>query len=194
MVVCFIGDSLTLGIGDSRGKSWVGRLAHDAYAKNPDRVHTFTVYNLGLRGESSLSIRARWRQETDRRRRPGEDMAFVFSFGAADGLHKVDREQTLAASREILSTAASLGTTLYVAPPPAYDKLWSAHIRETGMLLRGISEEIGVPSTDFYAPLAVDTAYVASLAADGIHPDADGYDRMADILRQWEPMRQLMGL
>jgi len=116
MVLCFLGDSLTQGIGDTCALSWVGRLARSSFALDPKRVGTQTICNLGLRGDSSQRIAARWREETDRRRRPGEDMAFVFSFGAADGLHCVPRAESLSNTRAILETAASLGRTLFISP------------------------------------------------------------------------------
>ena len=194
MVVCFIGDSLTQGIGDQRALGWVGRLAQASFAHDPARPRNLTVYNLGLRGESSVAIQARWRGDTDRRRRNGEDMAFVFSFGAADGLHKVPHEDTLRASRDILGTAASLGRTLYISPPPAFDPAWSAHIKNVGGVLRGICAEISVPTFDFHAPLAADAKYMASLEPDGIHPDTAGYDRMAALLRGFGPLAELMQL
>jgi acyl-CoA thioesterase I len=194
MVICFIGDSLTQGIGDKLALGWVGRLTQASYAKNPELPSKLTVYNLGLRGESSVAILARWRGDTDRRRRPNEDMAFVFSFGAADGLHKVPHEETLRNSREILTTAAGLGRTLYIAPSPAHDPAWSAHIKNVGWHLRGICDEIAVPSFDFHAPLAASAPYMSSLVADGIHPDAAGYEEMAALLRGWSPLVELLGL
>jgi len=194
MVICFIGDSLTQGIGDGRALGWVGRLAQESFARDLDRTRRLTVYNLGLRGDSSVRIAARWREDTDRRRRPGEDMAFVFSFGAADGKHNVPGEDTLRASREILASAAVLGRTLYIAPPPAFDPVWSAHIRKVGQSLCGICDGLGVPTFDFHAPLSAARQYMASLEADGIHPDAAGYDRMANLLRGWLPLTKLMGL
>ncbi len=194
MVICFIGDSLTQGIGDGLALGWVGRLAQACFAVGPERHQAFTLCNLGLRGDSSVRIRARWREETDRRRRPGEDMAFVFSFGAADGKHKVPGDETLAASRAILTEAAGLGRTLYVAPPPAHDPEWSAHIRSVGRQVSAICAELGVPASDFHAPLSASAEYMASLARDGIHPDAAGYARMAAILRAWPPLMELLGL
>ena len=194
MVICFIGDSLTQGIGDELALGWVGRLARESFLKDPARSRALTVCNMGVRSDTSARIAARWQEETGRRRRHGEDMAFVFSFGAADGKFDLPGEETLRVSREILSAAARLGRTLYIAPPPAFEPGWSAHIRQTGQALAGICAELGIPTFDFHAPLAAEPAYMDSLEPDGIHPDAAGYERMASLLRGWEPMRELLGL
>lgn len=194
MVICFIGDSLTQGIGDERALGWVGRLARESFGKDPERTRQLTVCNLGLRGDSSVRIAARWREETDRRRRPGEDMAFVFSFGAADGKFDIPLADTLLASRQVLTEAAALGRTLYITPQPAFDPDWSAHTRKVGQSVCGICVELGVPCFDLHAPLSAQADYMAALEADGIHPDAAGYDSMAALLRGWEPLVQLLGL
>jgi len=194
VVLCFIGDSLTQGIGDELALGWVGRLARESFGKDPERVRQLTFCNLGLRGDSSVQIAARWRQETDRRRRPGEGMAFVFSFGAADGKFAVPFDDTERASRQVLAEAATLGRTLYIAPPPAFDPQWSAHNRQVGQAVCGLCAELGVPTFDLHQPLSVQADYMASLEADGIHPDAAGYERMAGLLRGWVPLAQLLGL
>jgi len=194
VVICFIGDSLTQGVGDGLALGWVGRLAQECLAVDPERRQAFTLCNLGLRGDTSLRIRARWREESDRRRRPGEDMAFVFSFGAADGKHGVSEAETLAAARAILSEAAGLGRTLFIAPPPAHDPQWSAQIRSVGRQVCALCAGLGVPACDFHAPLSASASYMASLERDGIHPDAAGYAEMAEILRAWPPLMELLGL
>lgn len=192
MVVCFLGDSLTLGIGDERATGWVGRLAQASYAMDAARSRTLTVYNLGVRGDAAVTLVNRWRGDTDRRRRVGEDMAFVFSFGAADGQRKVPLDETIAAGKIILREAAAIGRTLYVSPPPALDPEWSAGTSRIGAELRAFCAGLAVPACDFFESLAADTAYMASLAADGIHPDAAGYDKMAALLRGWPPLAELM--
>jgi lysophospholipase L1-like esterase len=122
-------------------------------------------------------------------------MAFVFSFGAADGLHSVPRAESLANTRAILGEAAGLGTTLFLSPPPAHEADWTSAILELGAAQREICSELGVPCFDFHAPLKVSAAYMASLAAgDGIHPDSAGYEEMAALLEGWQPMRELLSL
>ncbi len=193
MVICFLGDSLTLGVGDERAMGgWVGRLTQASYALDSARSRTLTVYNLGVRGDAAVTLVNRWRGDADRRRRKGEDMAFVFSFGAADGQRKFPRDSTFAAGKAILCEAAALGRTLYVSPPPPLDPAWAADTRRIGAELRVFCATLGVPTTDFFEPLAADAAYMASLATDGIHPDAAGYDKMAALLRAWPPLAELM--
>ena len=194
MVICFIGDSLTQGIGDQLGLGWVGRLAQASFAKNPEHARTLTLCNLGLRSDTSLRIAQRWRQETDLRRRPGEDMAFVFSFGAADHKFDLARKDSLNASRLLLLEATSLGSTLYIAPPPALEPGWSEHTRQLGQEVCGLCAGLGVPTFDFHAPLSAQPAYMESLKADGIHPDAAGYESMAHLLRGFEPLARLLEL
>lgn len=195
MVICFLGDSLTQGIGDALALGWVGRLAQASFVVDETRATALTVCNLGLRGDSSLRVAARWREEADRRRRPGEDMAFVFSFGAADRPQQVARAAALEATRGMLDEAKALGRTLFITPPPAHNADWAALNRELGLGLLDLCAQLGVPAFDLYPPLAASTAYLASLAAgDGIHPDAAGYDEMAAHLRGWQPLRELMGI
>jgi lysophospholipase L1-like esterase len=121
-------------------------------------------------------------------------MAFVFSFGAADGKLAVPFTDTLLAARQVLTEAAALGRTLYIAPPPAFDPDWSAHTRKVGQAVCGICSELGVPTFDLHQPLTAQAGYMASLKADGIHPDAAGYGSMAALLRGWEPLVRLLGL
>lgn len=195
MVVCFLGDSLVQGIGDELALGWVGRLAQASFAKDPARATALTLCNLGLRGDSSLRLAVRWREETGRRRRPGEDMAFVFSFGAADHKFAVAEDESLRAFRAMLAEASSLGRTLFLLTPPAHDPAWAARNRSLGQGLQAVCAELGVPAFDLFAPLAASATYMASLAAgDGIHPDAGGYGEMAALLRVWPPLAELLGL
>lgn len=195
MVVCFLGDSLVQGIGDAEALGWVGRLARRSFAAEPTRAVSNTFCNLGLRGDSSLRLAARWRDETLRRQRPGEDLALVFSFGAADRNHGVEFRDALGAARGMLAEAQALGRALFVAPPPALDPAWAQRNRDLGLGLLEVCAQLGVPGMDPFPALAASGAYMAALArTDGIHPDGEGYEEFASVVAAWEPMRQLLGL
>lgn len=198
MVICFFGDSIVQGIGDALALGWVGRLAQASFALDPKRAASLTLCNLGLRGDSSLRVAARWQEEAARRQRPGEDMAFVFSFGAADRPQQVPLAEAVAATRDMLSQAKVVsggGRTLFVTPPPSSDPAWAARNRELGLALLAVCAELGVPGFDLFTPLAGSKRYLAALAAnDMIHPDAEGYAEMSGLLGSWPPLAELLGL
>ena len=75
--ICFIGDSVTAGTGDDMFQGWAGRLCEMAW----DEGHDVTGYNLGIRGETSPMIAARWRAECTPRLPDGVPAALVFAFG-----------------------------------------------------------------------------------------------------------------
>ena len=195
MVVCFLGDSTVQGIGDALALGWVGRLAQASFAADPARATSLTLCNLGLRGDSSLRVAARWQEETARRRRPGEDTAYVFSFGAADRPQQVPLPEAVAATRGMLGAAKAAGPALFIAPPPSSDPAWAEKNRALGLALLGVCDELGLPGFDLFAPLSRSPRYMAALAAgDLIHPDAAGYAEMAALLASWPPLAELLGL
>jgi acyl-CoA thioesterase-1 len=195
VVVCFLGDSTVQGIGDTQALGWVGRLARASIARDPARATSMTFCNLGLRGDCSLRLAARWQEEASRRQRPGEEIAFVFSFGAADRPRQVPLADAGAATRDVLRTAQSLGRTVFIAPPPSSDAAWAAKNQELGLALLAVCDELRVPGFDLFTPLAKSPRYMAALAAgDTIHPDAWGYSRMARLLGAWRPLAELLGL
>ncbi|MDQ7834121.1 MAG: GDSL-type esterase/lipase family protein [Humidesulfovibrio sp.] len=195
MVICFVGDSTVQGIGDAQALGWVGRLAQASFALAPNRATALTLCNLGLRGDSSVRVAARWQEETARRTRPGEDMAFVFSFGAADRPQQVPVQDAASSVKRMLREAASLGRTVFIAPPPSSDPAWAARNRELGLALLAVCDELGVPGYDLFTPLSASKGYMDALAAgDAIHPDAGGYAEIAGLLAAWPPLADLLGL
>ena len=57
--LCFVGDSFTVGFGDPKALGWVGRVVSRTH--HPDVE--VTAYNLGVRGQDSGDVMARWRGE-----------------------------------------------------------------------------------------------------------------------------------
>src|SRR5438552_609708 len=105
--VCSIGDSITTGTGDEAMLGWPGRICATACV----RGHDVTLYNLGVRGDTSQDIRRRWRDEAAARMPAGMNCALVFAFGlndcvVLDGLNpRVESAQTAINARAILSEA-----------------------------------------------------------------------------------------
>lgn len=80
MRICFIGDSFVNGTGDPDYLGWTGRICIAARNLGYD----ITYYNLGIRGDTSADIKARWLREISCRLKAEYDSRIVFSFGIND--------------------------------------------------------------------------------------------------------------
>ena len=74
--LCAFGESTVNGTADPDHLGWVGR----AITGRRD----ITLYNLGIRRETSTELAARWRAEALLRWTDAEPMRLVFSFGLND--------------------------------------------------------------------------------------------------------------
>jgi acyl-CoA thioesterase-1 len=146
--VAFIGDSLVAGVGDPMGMGWVGRVVAASFALGLP----LTVYNLGVRGETSEQIAARWRTETAPRLLPGTDARVGVSFGAndttvEDGQLRVAPERSCAALAAILQDAANVGwPVLTVAPAPVDDPEQNERTRSLADAFADVCEGAVPPS------------------------------------------------
>ena len=57
--LCFVGDGFVAGYGDPKALGWVSRVV----GRSPVADADLTAYNLGVRGQSSADVMARWRTE-----------------------------------------------------------------------------------------------------------------------------------
>ncbi len=179
--LCFLGDSLTLGVGDPEGLGWVGRLSAARRRQGWD----LTSYNLGVRMDTGPDL-VRRLPEAQARLRGGERYGLVVSFGVNDTSqgHGVTAEESVRALDRLLATAADRSwAALVVGPPPVAD---AAHDRRAATLADLMLEVCAsrsvqlVPSREL---LADDRAWVEAIASgDGFHPGAVGYARWADVL------------
>lgn len=174
------GDSVVAGAGDPDHLGWVGR----ALAGRRE----ITLYNLGVRRETSSDIAARWRAEALPRMTADEPMRIVFAFGIndanlADGAPRVSAVQTLKNAQAVLTEAASLCPVLMVGPPPVADAGLCARVEALGEALMALCGRLKVPYIDVFRPLAAGGLWQAeALAWDGAHPGAGGYQQLADLV------------
>lgn len=208
MRLCFVGDSFVAGVGDQTHVGWAGHLASRATAEGVD----VTPYNLGVRGETSVQVGRRWLSEAEARlpspgaraAQPGSFGAVVASFGVNDtalavddavpagdggagaGVQgvRVESGQSEAALAGLLDACAERGWAAFVVgPPPVADEEHNRRIRELSARFRAVCRERGVKYADVFGRLVQDPVWTAEVGGgDGAHPDADGYERMADVL------------
>ena len=175
--LCVVGDSYVTGYGDPKALGWVGRVA----ARTPLNQIDLTVHNLGIRGDSSAGVLARWREETGRRWHDGADNRLVVAVGAND----VGQGISLARSRLNLANVVDEAITarlrpLVVGPPPWLDPAVNDRLEVVVNAQRDVCERRGVTYVDCFEPLRSHERWYADLGAgDGVHPGQAGYGLLA---------------
>jgi acyl-CoA thioesterase-1 len=189
MRLCVFGDSFVNGTGDPERLGWLGRATAGA--------RDVTVYNLGVRGDTSVDIARRWRAEAEPRLAARDDGRLVFAFGVNDcgpddagGERRIPRHATLDNAAEILGDSALRWPTLMIGPPPIADAAVNARIEDLNGALRAVAARLGVPYCDVFAMLRADHIWMADVAAwDGAHPGARGYAALARLITAWPEWR-----
>jgi acyl-CoA thioesterase-1 len=181
--VLFFGDSLVAGVGDPSGRGWVGRVVAASFAAGVP----VTAYNLGVRGETSVQVASRWRQETGPRLLPGADTRIVMSFGANDttiegGQRRVEDDRSCGALASILDRVEAIALpVLIVGPAPVDDVEQNDRINSLSASFAGVCAERSAPFVSVGEPLLASPAWMDQVVAgDGAHPGAAGYDAFAD--------------
>jgi len=191
MIICYFGDSITLGYGDPSGLGWPGRLSGTLSTLGVD----VTSYNLGVRKDASTVLRNRWRAEAELRTMDGVDFKLIFSFGAADVLTGQSPEDSLAAAESMLTEAKTMGDVLMVGPTPAGDARQSAAIGELSARISELCKKREIRFVATHEAMTGSEDYVRALAeGDTIHPTAPGYAALARHIMQTEPARDFFGL
>ena len=186
--VCFLGDSFTRGTGDGQALGWVGRLCAAERARGLD----LSGYNLGVRGQTGAEIAARAPREVAQRLKDrGDRQGVVISFGTNDIYQGHPAEESVTALETMLSWAAAAGYAAFVmgAPPAAEPELDALRDR-LNLRLQAEARRHGVPFLDIRQALADWSAWHREAGeGDGVHPNAEGYAKVAAVFGQWAPWR-----
>jgi lysophospholipase L1-like esterase len=182
----FFGDSHTVGVGDEEGLGWTGRVFAAAME---DGIPT-TSYNLGVGGETSADVAARWRAEArPRLQRADGDPRIVLAFGVndvslEDESRRCTQEQSLLSLEEVLLGAQGLGLRRFViGPAPIDDDAANDRIAELSYAYRMLCARHRVPYVPLVEELRDNTLWRGSIAAgDGCHPGAAGYAEIARLV------------
>lgn len=186
--ICFIGDSFTTGARDPECLGWCGRISAAACRAG----HDVTVYNLGVRRDTSTDILARWQHEVQARTLSGFDMRMVFSFGTNDttlqdaGSWRAPIEQSIGNAEHMLTKALSMAPVLMIGPPPIDDADQNERSRRLSDAYAAVCARLGVPYLDVFTTLLGNAVWMEEVAAvDGAHPAAAGYAELARLVEAW---------
>ncbi|MFC7447967.1 GDSL-type esterase/lipase family protein [Rhodococcus daqingensis] len=181
--ICFVGDSFVAGVGDETALGWTGRLlARSARAGRPA-----TGYNLGIRRDTSTDIRARLREEVERRRPTGTELRLVFSFGVNDATDEgVGPRVPATTSRDNLIhclDVAGDAPVLFVGPPPVHDEEHNRRILLLNNDFREICDACGCTFVDVFTALEKHDIWRRQVRdGDGAHPRSDGYTALFELV------------
>jgi len=169
-VILCLGDSLTEGLGVSPEQAFpslVEQRLHEAGHPNA------RVINAGISGSTSASAASRLRWQL--RAQPD---VLVLALGANDGLRGLDLAATRHNLEEAIALAKQAGVRVVLAGmklPPNYG---AAYTSQFEALFPELAKEQGAALIPFL--LEGVAARPELNQADGIHPNARGYERVAD--------------
>jgi lysophospholipase L1-like esterase len=158
-----------------------------------------TVYNLGVRRDTSGDILRRWRPEAEARLPPDCGGRLVFSFGLNDCWFndqgsgpRLAKDVTLANARSILGQAATWLPTLMIGPLPVTDD--AARNESVIQLSQVLGELCSELDTPFLSVIPVVGALyprwrAEAEAGDGIHPNRASYAALAEWIHTSEAWR-----
>jgi acyl-CoA thioesterase-1 len=203
--IYFFGDSLTLGCNDSLDCGWPGRVCHEMKKDGRD----IAVYNLGINGDTSTDIDARWHSEMMARSRDSNGL-LIFAFGFNDAAYKnsdqpqVELEVSLENARTIMSQAKAISTVLWIGPTPldetvnphdSHNGRWIMHnkkIAEYDRAYAVLANQLKIDYLSIYEEYLISPRYQAAVVSgDKVHPSDDGYTMIAESVANWTAWRAL---
>jgi acyl-CoA thioesterase-1 len=185
--ICFFGDSFVQGTADPQCRGWVGRVCEMARRRGID----VTAYNLGIRGDTSRDVRARWEAECAARFRVACTSHLLFSFGANDmtlehGALRVEPEESVEHLRAIVTAASARHAVLVVGPIPVGEPAQDERIVQLCRRYAECAARLQVPYLALAHALADDARWRRDVAtSDGCHPGTVGYDLVAAHVQAW---------
>jgi acyl-CoA thioesterase-1 len=173
-----VGSSMTAGYGDPKGLGWVGRVV--SRTQHPDL--DLTAYNLGIRGDTSAGVMARWRSETAPRWANRTEKRLVISVGANDIVAGVSLARSRLNLANILDEATTSGIAVFcVGLVPSLDSELNARIQALAESQADVCARRGVSYVDCFTPLAGHEQWLSDVNAspDRVHPGQAGYGLIA---------------
>lgn len=179
--VLFFGDSFVAGTGDPTGLGWVGRVVAASFEAGVP----LTAYPLGVRGQTSVAIAARWYAEAVPRLDPDCDCRVVFALGTNDsGAAAITPQRSLQTLATVLAEAADLGLPAFVVGPgPIGDPARDDGLVALSASFAELAGQRGVPLVSVIEALRASQSWTGEAAAgDGAHPAAGGYEELARLV------------
>ena len=206
--LCFIGDSITAGTGDETFVGWPARAAQNLAGQNSE----LTIYNLGVRTDTTSHIMQRWLSEAKTRLSvPLVKNGIICAFGVNDAAIennlavRVELDLSVKNARSILTDAKKLFNIFWIGPIPVIDEMqpfkgptttYHFNNRRIGLYNERyvqLARELDVPYLDLFSKLITSEQWRSSQQrGDGVHPDSQGYAEIVSIVLKWQPLKDFI--
>ncbi len=179
------GDSITYGAGDSEALGWVGRLRKSLETKDG-----IGVYNFGVCGDTTDDLLKRFSVEAD----AIKPNVIVFAIGINDSKYPAGETENIIPlekykqnMRELLKLARNYTDKIHIVGATQVDE---THLRDSSTrfvneiiqsynsFLKEFSESEDLIYVDVFDALDINTDL-----DDGLHPNAQGYEKLFDTIR-----------
>jgi len=162
-VIVAFGDSLSYGTGAAEHESYPAVLA---------QLIQRNVVRAGVPGETTGGGLARLESVIDEHR----PVLIIVCLGGNDMLRKLDETQTRNNLREIITRIKRRGIAVVLVGVPK-----PALITSAPAFYAELAQDFDIP---YEGKVVTDVLYRAELKADPIHPNANGYRRMAEAIAE----------
>lgn len=207
--ICFFGASTTEGLGDEARLGWPGRLLADTAAGRND----IAGYNLGVGGQTTSILKARFMAECQTRLSADARKVIFLSFGLNDvaevgGIPRMPHHRTLKNVEEIICQATDIADViLWMGAAPIHDEMMPITYENgnvfsfSNQVISTLNDEYydiatkyKIPYLDAFNPLMQGLQYKEALrAVDGLHPNGEGYQQIANLISSWGAWQSILG-
>lgn len=188
-----IGDSIVLGRGDNEGGGWVTRLKRFWEPKDFYNV----VYNLGVPGQTSVDLLKRFDAECTSRiyyLRKSDKHVIIMGIGINDSRSHHTSEEDFTKNIQKLIEQAKKHTknVVLLGLTPVDEKLaknyegttfTNERIKKFNQIIKSVSAKNQVFFVEIFDTL-IELDYV-HLLSDGLHPNAQGYDVLFQLIKDF---------
>ncbi|MSR71130.1 MAG: SGNH/GDSL hydrolase family protein [Candidatus Taylorbacteria bacterium] len=200
-IVYIFGDSITYGAWDIEKSGWMARLRlffDDLQLNNPNYYGLF--YNLGIPGETTVGLIKRFESETAARGREGEEVVFIFAYGANDAAFlseenkfRVSKDDFRHNLSEVIKKASVITKKILLINilPVVEAKNISRngkmrlnkYMQEYNCVVQELAIELNVHLIDTYS-VFMKVGHEKLLASDdGLHPNERGHQLMFETIK-----------
>ena len=200
--ILVFGDSITYGAWDKKG-GWVQRLREFLDEKNLSDLDNadFSVYNLGISGDTTEDLLERFEIETENRMKEDDEMIFIFAIGINDSqfidslnspkisVVKLQNnfQKFINFARKFSQKIIFVGlTSVDEAKTMPWDKDKSyknEYIQKYNQIIKSVCAENKIYFIEIFNEFQK-TDY-KKLLEDGLHPNSEGHQKIFEIVKDF---------